>query len=264
MSDDAHPGEFVTTHESLAAEFHVASRNQAAFKRLYRAYDIHSQPEIRDLVTDAPLRFDDRQRVGLPVEDEPVGATVLDVIQQRASGRNFGRRPLSAVKLATLLRHGNGVLATAHNSEGSFYRRAAANSGDLGSVEVFPILLNVDGVEPGIYHFDSVAHDLTRIRAGSFGDWLREVVLFQAEFSGAAAALVLTSALGRVQTKYSDRGYRFALMDVGHVSENLYLVGTGLGLQVCATAGFIDDVLDSALQLDGLDVASMLIVLVGT
>ena len=63
--------------------------------------------------------------------------------------------------------------------------------------------------------------------------------------------------------KYSLRGYRFGLLDVGHVSQNLYLVASALGLQVCATAGFIDDVLDSALGLDGLDVASMLMVLVG-
>jgi hypothetical protein len=36
-----------------------------------------------------------------------------------------------------------------------------------------------------------------------------------------------------------------------------------MGLQECATAGFIDDAVDSALGLDGLDAASILVVLVG-
>jgi SagB-type dehydrogenase family enzyme len=249
--------------ESLAAEFHVASRNQAAHKRMYKAYDIHMQPAIRDLVTDAPLHFDDRKRVPLPVHDQPVGVTVLDAIRRRASGRSFGSDPLPVTMLATLLRYANGVLATVQTPEGAFYRRAAANSGDLGSVEIYPIVFDVESVEPGIYHFDSVHHDLTELQRGRFRDWLREVVIYQAELSRAAAALVLTAAVGRLQAKYSLRGYRFALLDVGHVSQNLYLVATAMGLQVCATAGFIDDAVDSALGLDGLDAASMLVVLVG-
>jgi SagB-type dehydrogenase family enzyme len=249
--------------ESLAAEFHVASRNPAAHKRMYKAHDIHHEPRVRDLVTDAPLRFEDRIRVPLPQQDAPVQGTMLEVIRRRASGRAFRADPLPVSMLATLLRHANGVLASVQTADGAFYRRAAANSGDLGSVEIYPIVLNVEGVAPGIYHFDTVRHDLTELRTGRFSDWLREVVLYQAEFSRAAAALVLTAAVGRLQAKYSLRGYRFALLDVGHVSQNLYLVGTALGLQVCATAGFIDDTVDSALELDGLDTASMLVVLVG-
>lgn len=130
--------------ESLAAEFHVASRNQVAYKRLYKAHDIHLQPAIRELVTEAPLHFEGRKRLPHPAGDGRVEGSVLDAIRRRASGRDFGPDPLPVAKLATLLRHANGVLATGHTSYGSFYRRAAANSGDLGSVEIFPIILNVD------------------------------------------------------------------------------------------------------------------------
>lgn len=248
---------------SFADDFHVASRNQAAYKRFYKAHDIHYEPSIRDLVTDAPLELPAGRRVDLPAVDEPVDGSVLATIRARGSGRAFTTNPLSVAELATVLRHSNAVLASAQTGEGAFYRRAAANSGDLGSVEIFPIVLNVADVDPGIYHFDSVRHHLTEIRAGHFGDWLREFVLFQNELSTAAVALVLTSAVGRLQTKYGIRGYRFALLDVGHVSQNIYLVATALGVQVCASAGFIDDVVDDALGLDGLESASMLFVLLG-
>src|SRR5262249_7012191 len=136
-------------------------------------------------------------------------------------------------------------------------------SGNLGSVEIYPVIMNVAEVEPGIYHFDSVTHDLARLRGGQFATWLRERVFLQVEFSEAAAALILTAAIGRLTAKYGIRAYRLALLDVGHVSENIYLVSTGIGLEVCATAGFIDDELDSALGLDGLDDAALLVVLVG-
>ena len=254
----------VAAPETLAAEFHVASRNQAAYKRMYSAYDVHHQPEIRDLVTEAPMHHDARNRVRLPIEDAVADGTVLDVIRRRASGRAFGADAMTASALSTLLRHANGVLAASHSSDGSFYRRAAANSGDLGSVEIYPIVLNVDDVSPGIFHFDTVRHDLAEVQPGQFTHWLREAVIYQIELSKASCAFVLTSAVGRLQAKYNLRGYRFGLLDVGHVSQNLYLVATALGLQVCATAGFIDDIVDSALGLDGLDTASMLIVLVGT
>jgi SagB-type dehydrogenase family enzyme len=261
MVDDSH--RYPATIDSPAANFHVASRNQAAFKRYYKAHDIHYEPSIRELVNDAPLEFANAQRIRLPDGDAPVDGSVLTAIKARASGRAFGDTPLGLAELATVLRHSNAVIDSVKTPDGAFYRRAAANSGDLGSVEIYPIVLNVAGIEPGIYHFDSVRHDLTEVGLGHFGDWLREFVLFQSELSTAAVALVLTSAVGRLQTKYGIRGYRFALLDVGHVSQNIYLVATALGVQVCASAGFIDDVVDRALGLDGVDTASMLFVLLG-
>ncbi len=260
---ETYPGGITINPESIAAEFHVASRNQAAYKRFYKAHDIHYEPSIRELVTDAPLEFSGRRRVELPRADDSVEGSVLSTIKARGSGRAFSSDPLAPSTLSTVLRHSNAVMNSAQTSDGAFYRRAAANSGDLGSVEIFPVVLNVAGVDPGIYHFDSVRHDLAEVRAGHFGDWLREFVLFQTELSTAAVALVLTAAVGRLQAKYGIRGYRFALLDVGHVSENIYLVATALGLQVCASAGFIDDLVDDALELDGVETASMLFVLLG-
>ena len=260
---DTDRGDVVIRPESLAAEFHVASRNQAAYKRYYKAHDIHYQPSIRQLVTDAPLALKAATRVELPSDDERADESILSTIKNRGSGRAITDAPLPASTLATLLRHSNAVIGSAQTPDGAFYRRAAANSGDLGSVEIFPVVLNVQGIQPGIYHFDSVQHDLAEVRSGNFGAWLREFVLFQAELSSAAVALVLTAAVGRLQTKYGIRGYRFALLDVGHVSQNIYLVGTALGIQVCASAGFIDDEVDQALGLDGLDTASMLVLLLG-
>ena len=250
--------------DTLAEEFHVASRNAAAFKRIYKAYEVHYEPFVQQLVATAPLHLADYPRVELPAHGASVHMSLGEAIKRRASGRGFSSVTLSVAALAELLRLANGIHTIIRSEDQPvFYRRPAANSGGLGSVEIFPIILNVDGVEPGIYHFDSVRLDLARLYPGNFREWLREVILFQVEFSEAAVALVLTSAVGRLRAKYGLRGYRFALLDVGHVSQNIYLVSTGLGLQVCATAGFIDDELDAVLGLDGLDNASMLVVLVG-
>ncbi len=254
----------VPRREALADEFHVASRNARSYKRMYAAHEVHYAPHVQKLVAEAPLHLDDGYpRVALP-EPAPVRMELGEAIRARASRREFAASPLPLTQLSALLRLGNGVGST-HDVGGRpvSYRRAAANSGGLGSVEVYPVVLDVDGLDAGMYHYDSVRHQLSLLRPGDFRDWLREVVFFQLEFPEAAVALVLTGAIGRLRAKYGLRGYRFALLDAGHVSENLYLVATALGLQVSATAGFIDDELDAALGLDGLDSATTLVLLVG-
>jgi SagB-type dehydrogenase family enzyme len=249
---------------TLADEYLVATRDAGVTKALHKDYELHHDPAILQLAADAPLHLEDRPRVVLP-PPLAVAMPLAEAVVQRSSGRDFGPRSLTAEQLASLLYLGNGVRPVVDGgAEFTAHRRNAANAGGLGSVEIFPIVLNVAGVAPGVYHFDSVRHDLARLHGGEFRSWLRERVLHQVEFAEAAVALVLTSAFGRLRAKYGERCLRFGFLDAGHVSENIYLVGTGLGLRVCATAGFVDDALDRALGLDGLEVAPVLVLLVGT
>ena len=98
---------------------------------------------------------------------------------------------------------------------------------------------------------------------GDFRQWLAKDVLFQEEFSRAAAAIVLVGCFSRLREKYGIRGYRSVLIDAGHCSENIYLAATALMLNICATTGFVDDELDEALKLDGVDNASLVVLLAG-
>lgn len=259
----AHAGSLPAEYGTLAEEYLAATRNSSALKGLVKGHEVHYHPAILQLAAEAPLHLDGRPRVALP-PPAPVAMPLDAAIARRASGRNYAARPLPAAQLAALLLLGNGVSRTvAPGTAAAVHRRSAANAGNLGSIEIFPIVLDVAGVEPGIYHFDSVRHDLARLHAGQFRTWLRERILHQVEFANAAVALVLTSALGRLRAKYGERCLRFGFLDAGHVSENIYLAGAGLGLAVCATAGFVDAELDAALGLDGLDVAPVLVLLAG-
>jgi SagB-type dehydrogenase family enzyme len=249
---------------TLAEEYHAASRNLADFKCIFSTYQVHYEPHVQQMMREAPLHLPGRLRVALPSERVRVTMSVDEAICQRVSGRDYVPTPVAAEQLASILYLGNAVRRIDGDSAARSYQRNVPNSGNLGSVEVYPVIMNVSGIEPGIYHYDSVRHDLAQLKAGQFASWLRESALLQLEFSEAAVALILTGAIGRLSAKYGLRGYRMALLDAGHVSENIYLAGTGLGLQVCATAGFIDDELDEALGLDGLETAALLVVLVGS
>jgi SagB-type dehydrogenase family enzyme len=246
----------------LAATLHMATRNLSLHKRYRAAYDIHFDPEVQRLVSEAPLRINNGGRVPLPVPT-CIEMSLGESITIRISDHTYGDRPITLTTLATLLHHINGVRRVDRFDGWQTYQRNVPNSGNLGSVEVFPIVLNVAALKPGVYHFDSVAHQLVELRLGDYTQWLRDEALYQVEFSGAAVVLVFTCAFGRLCAKYGPRSYRLGYLDVGHASAQGYLAATALGLHACASAGFIDEAVDALLGIDGLDTASVLVQAVG-
>lgn len=247
----------------LAATLHIATRNPSLYKRHRTGYDIHFDPDVSRLVSQAPLRITTGVRVPLPVPGR-IEMSLGESIGTRVSARSYGDRPITLTTLATLLYHINGVRRVDRFDELQNYRRNVPNSGNLGSVELFPIVLNVAALKPGVYHFDSVARELVELHLGDYARWLRDEVLYQVEFSSAAVVLVFTCAFGRLSAKYGPRSYRLGYLDVGHASGQGYLAATALGLNVCASDGFIDEALDALLGIDGLDTASVLVQMIGT
>jgi SagB-type dehydrogenase family enzyme len=67
------------------------------------------------------------------------------------------------------------------------------------------------------------------------------------------AIVVITAVFERNTVKYGSRGYRHILTEVGHLAQNLYLVGTSLNLNVCAIGGYLDDNLNQMLDVDGVN-----------
>lgn len=242
-------------------DFHGRSKNLASPKRLHKSHQIHYDPHVMAMVASAPMQIAEARITALPATPiVPDTVSILQAIATRTSRRAFAGGPLELIDLAYLLKYSVGIREM--SATGALHR-AYPSSGNLGSIELFPIVMAVEGVDPGIYHYNSVHHHLELVRAGSFATWLREMVLYQLEFAHASVAFVLVSAVGRLAAKYGERAYRLSFLDTGHVSQNLYLVGECLDVQICATAGFIDDELELALGLDGASMIPTLVVLAG-
>ena len=74
--------------------------------------------------------------------------------------------------------------------------------------------------------------------------------LGQPYLSGASAVVVLAAVVERSLWKYEDRGYRYLLLEAGHVAQNLNLCATGLGLGCLNLGGFFDEDVAALLRLD--------------
>ena len=53
----------------------------------------------------------------------------------------------------------------------------------------------------------------------------------------------------RTQKKYGPRGYRYILLEAGHVAQNLCVRATELGLATLCAGGFLDSALNELLGL---------------
>ena len=63
--------------------------------------------------------------------------------------------------------------------------------------------------------------------------------------------------------KYRDRGYRHTLTELGALTQNIYLLSAVLKLGCASIGGFIDDKLNSLLDLDGEDESVLGVIAVG-
>ncbi len=198
-------------------------------------------------------------QVRLPAPRFNGGLATEEAIARRRSVRAYSGAPLDAATLSRVLMLTGGIVT----SEWGSPHRAAPSSGALYPIEVYPVVHNVDAVDPGVYHYGIERHVLEQVAAGDFRQRVVEQSLHQ-EFLGQCNAVVfLTMIMQRMRFKYQDRSYRYGLLEAGHIGENLYLAATSLGLGACGVGAFMDDDINRMLGVDGVEEAVVYMLAVG-
>jgi SagB-type dehydrogenase family enzyme len=143
--------------------------------------------------------------------------------------------------------------------------RAYPSSGALYAVEIYPIVFRVEGLEPAVYHYRAVENVLEVVGPSVDRARLVEAALpVEREMVGGAAAMFcLVGVFPRHEQKYGQGGYRMLVAEAGHISQNLILAATALGLSARPFGGVFDDLLNHDLGLEGAEEQFLLAVLVG-
>jgi SagB-type dehydrogenase family enzyme len=141
--------------------------------------------------------------------------------------------------------------------------RVVPSGGALYPLELFFQTANVNGLDPGIYHYHAGEHHLRLVRPGDASPLVAEA-LVQPEFAVDASLLFFIAALFERSTfKYGNRGYRFALLEAGHVAQNVNLVAGALSLGCVNLGGYFDRHVDELLGLNGVTQSAVYVVAVG-
>lgn len=131
-------------------------------------------------------------------------------------------------------------------------RRAAPSGGALFPLDTVAVCSQVDGVEPGTYAYDAPSHALHELPGVTPDEFHRRASL-TAGSPTPDLTVALVATFARTRAKYGLRGYRFALLEAGHIAHGLVLIATALGLTSLPWGGYVDTEVDAALELDGVD-----------
>lgn len=188
-------------------------------------------------------------RVALPAPAAERTRSLAQVVASYREARALAPEPLALTELSRLLHYANGV--TGKSAGDGFELRAAPSAGALYAGEVYVVAERVAGLEPGVYYYDPIRHDLVSIRAGAQLDAVRRAIERPQGVAGAPAAVLLTNVFDRYGWRYANRGYRYALIDSGHIGENLRLASRSAGLAEVSPLRFEDDRLNALIEVDG-------------
>ena len=222
--------------------------------------------EVLRLATDGEYRAhpgSPRVNVGQATPDR-LGA-FHRLTRSRRSHRDYGGRAIAREDFDALLHTACGVTGTMSWAGREVRLRAYPSSGALYAVEIYPVVLRVQGLQPAVYHYRPTENVLELVRPDlDPADLVAACLPMEREMVGGVAAMIcLVGSFARHERKYGQGGYRMMVAESGHISQNLVLAATALGLSARPFGGVFDDLLKCDLGLDGRDEEFLLAVLVG-
>ncbi|WP_336204997.1 SagB/ThcOx family dehydrogenase [Nonomuraea sp. LPB2021202275-12-8] len=192
-------------------------------------------------------------------------ASLHALTRSRRSVHDHDGPALRRAELDAILTTACGVTGTLRPQGHGVPLRAYPSSGGRYAIEVYPAVLAVDGLPSGVYRYDARASALDPVRAGEVrADVLGAALPKERATLGSAAALIcLTGVFARHEDRHGEGGYRMLIAEAGHLSQNLVLAATALGVHARPVSGLFDDLVNRALGLEGEEEQFVLGVLLG-
>lgn len=174
-------------------------------------------------------------------------SSLLGAIDARCSQRNYGSEPIPRAYLGSLLWAAYGK-RTAGNEVSS---RVVPSAGACYPLSVITLVLSVVDTSRGFYEYQPNTDTLDYLSGISIplelNDWFRTTHI---DYRSAAAIIFIIGHWQRICPKYGSRGYRYLLLEAGHMAQNICLLTTTLGVPHVPVGGFDDDVVNSAFNLN--------------
>jgi putative peptide maturation dehydrogenase len=247
---------------STSAAMHFASRWRAAdTAEVQQRFIEHFQNDLLDRLGPAPPpvreRVESSERQVLP---RPPHTSLDALLDGRVTCRNFDpERALSQDDFAAVLWRTFGARVVDDYAPGvQLLKKGVPSAGGLHPTEAYLLVRLVDGIAPGLYHYHPVDHALEPLREVS----IKEATDLAATFVGAQPYLlnahvfvIPVSRFHRNFWKYRNhaKAYRALILDVGHLSQTMYLAATELGLAAFVTAAVNEIDIEGAFGLDQLE-----------
>lgn len=193
-----------------------------------------------------PLKEYERfPHIALP-KPQPITSPFSDLLSRRASRRDFDqKRELTLQSLSDALFSGMGL------NETDPLRRHHPSGGALYPLECYIAAYRIESLPSSVYHYEPARHTLADLSAiAHISDISRALIRGTVpEGDDPAAVLFITSMWGRSYPKYGEFAYRIALIEAGHMAQNMVLAATAHAVKCCPAGGFYAEKVAQALDI---------------
>jgi SagB-type dehydrogenase family enzyme len=184
---------------------------------------------------------------GKSIELQALG--LAELVEKRQTLRKYAQTALTMQELTFLLWGTQGIKRI---TDKPVTFRTVPSAGARHAFETYLMVNRVEGLEPGLYRYLAVSHQLAHLDAPEdFRKKLTEACLKQQHVHNSAVTFIWVADVKRTIWRYCQRGYRYLYLDAGHVCQNLYLLGEALGCGICAIGAYNDDKVNDLMGLDG-------------
>jgi len=201
-----------------------------------------------------------QKRLALPgalaelVLPPPPSTALSSMFRRRFSCRKFQTGPIALDRVASLLDAAYGLVGPLDVADPeAFPHRAVPSAGGLFPLELFVIMRRIDGAEDGLHHYNATGRTLSLLERGDLFPRLEPMFYTFPFIADANIVIALAAIFPRTQTKYGPRGYRYVLLEAGHVGQNICLRAAELNLATLCMGGFVDSALNALLGLKAPD-----------
>jgi SagB-type dehydrogenase family enzyme len=171
------------------------------------------------------------KEIRLPKPIEKGITSIEETLNKRRSVRDYKRGTLSLEQVSQLLWGASGS---------NLYRRTAPSAGATYPLEIYLVVGEVEGLEPGIYHYSSPTHSLEMTKEQDVRNRLSRAAFGQGMIEKAPVNIIIAADYSRTTGHYGQRGNRYVHMEVGHVGQNVSLQAIALSLGTVMIGAFED------------------------
>lgn len=229
-------------YSQMATAFHRVS----GFSRFLEPEPPYEFPDSPRDDSSGPLtrRLD---RTDIDTSGASVLQVLIDTIDARVSQRTFGSFALPQAYIASMLWAAYGKRSAGDD----VCNRVIPSAGATYPLTVYLLALSMKGVNRGFHRYQPMSDTLKQLPQIPIpmrvNDWFRTT---QIDYTKASGIVFIVGNWQRICPKYGARGYRYLLLEAGHMAQNICLLATGLGVPHVPVGGFIDDLVNAAFGLN--------------
>lgn len=163
--------------------------------------------------------------------------TLEESIVWRRSEHAYQKYEITLEQLSQILWAAQGI------TDNEFGFRAAPSAGALYPLTIYVVKSD------GVYRYIPDGHKLVQTDKTDQRQALVRASLGQAYISEAPVNIIIAANFRITEAKYGVRAYRYVLMEIGHVAENIQLQAVALGLSSIPVGAFWDNVVKKIVNL---------------